>query len=118
MTLADTALRSAYVRARATRRMAATAPLEGGATRRVFVFDPPPTADTARVAAVLVAELDPQVIYRVATASGVLDTITGSPISHALLAPDGTRLTTYQPVPPEWLRVRRRVHVADTEWML
>jgi PAS domain S-box-containing protein len=119
ITLEDTAVRNPYLRARATRRQAATLPLEGSAaTRRVFVFDPLVATDTAPIDAVLVAELDPQVIYRVASTSGVLDTITGTPISHALYASDGTRLTTYQPVPAQWVRVRRPVRVADTEWIV
>src|SRR5688572_27094365 len=117
VTLQDTAVRSTYVRARTTKRQAATPPLEAsGASRRVFVFDPLSLRDTAAATAVLVAELDPQVIYRVATASGVLDTITGGAITHALYGPDNTRLTTHQPVPASWLRVRQPVRVADTEW--
>jgi PAS domain S-box-containing protein len=117
VTLQDTTVRNTYVRARTTKRQAATPPLEAsGASRRVFVFDPLAPPETAAVTAVLVAELDPQVIYRVVTASGVLDTITGSAITHALYGPDNTRLTTHQPVPASWLRVRQPVRVADTEW--
>jgi signal transduction histidine kinase/CheY-like chemotaxis protein len=117
LTLEDSATRNAFVRARVTRAQTATPPLNGNAsTRRVFVFDPLTTADTAPVAAMLVAELDPQLIYRFATTSGILDTITGRPISHALYGSDSTRITTPQPVPTSWVRIRRPVRVADTEW--
>jgi PAS domain S-box-containing protein len=116
ISLGDTLVRRAYRRSIDTHRAAATDVLDrGGVGRRVLVFDPLAGADTA-VAAVLAVELDPQTIYRVASASGVLDTIPGGAITHALIGPDGGRLSTQQVVPAGWRRADRQVRVADTHW--
>jgi PAS domain S-box-containing protein len=116
--LTDSAVRHAYLRALGTRRPAATQVLSFGAGPRVFVFDPITTVDTMVTVGVLAAELDPQAIYRVASQSGVLDTIEGGAVIHGLLGPDGTRITSMQLVPAGWGRVYRDVRVADTVWKI
>jgi PAS domain S-box-containing protein len=114
--LSDTVVRHAYLRALGTHRPAATRVMDYGAGRRAFIFDPIVQADTAEVVGVLAAELDPSAIYRIASGSGVLDTIPGGAIAHALFGPDSVRLSSYQLVPAEWGRVYRDVRVADTSW--
>jgi PAS domain S-box-containing protein len=114
--LEDAAVHDAYRRALRTQRPAATRVLDWGTGRRVFVLDPVTRVDTANGAAVLAAELDPQGIYRIASGTGVLDTIPGGAITHALFGPDGVRLSTQQVVPAGWSRVHRQVRVADTAW--
>jgi PAS domain S-box-containing protein len=116
VTLQDTLIRHAYLRALGTHRVAVTNVVDWGFGRRVFVFDPITQLDTMNVVALLAAELDPQVIYRVASASGVLDTIRGGAMSHALFGPDSVRLSPVQPIPDGWNRVYREVRVADTAW--
>jgi PAS domain S-box-containing protein len=110
--LADTAIRLPYLRALATRNAAATRVIE----RRVFVFEPVMSDDTADVLGVLVAELDPLTIYRTATVTAALDSLVSGPANHALFGPDGVRLSSTQLVPAEWEDVARPVRVADTEW--
>ena len=119
-TLEDTTLRYPYLRALHSRQPAATAARTPTAGRhRVYVFDPVlRRPDSTQVAGVLTVELDLQLIYRKASMSGVLDTIAGGPLNHALYGPDGARLTSLQPVPPTWERVRRPVRVADTDWIV
>jgi PAS domain S-box-containing protein len=114
--LTDTLVRHAYLRALGTQRPAATHVVDYGLGRRTFIFDPIVQADTTRVVGVLAAELDPPAIYREAAVSGVLDTIAGGAIAHALFGPDSVRLSSYQPVPDDWGRVYRDVRVADTTW--
>jgi PAS domain S-box-containing protein len=118
VTLQDTVVRHAFVRAIGTHRASASSVVDWGFGRRVFVFEPITWQDTANVVALLVAELDPQVIYRVASAAGVLDTIPGGAITHALFGPDSVRLSTVQGVPQGWQRVTREVRVADTSWQI
>jgi PAS domain S-box-containing protein len=110
--LQDTALRHPYLRALHSRRAAAS----GVVDRRVFVFDPVVGADTTHVLGVLVAELDPFTIYRTATSTASLDSISGGPANHALFGPEGVRLSSAQFVPADWETVSRSVRVADTEW--
>jgi hypothetical protein len=107
-------VRHAYLRALGTRRPAATARWTGASAGASSSSIPSRGLDTADVVAVLAAELDPQAIYRVASASGVLDTIPGGAITHALFGPDNVRLSSYQVVPDGWQRVYRSVRVADT----
>jgi PAS domain S-box-containing protein len=114
--LDDTSVQDAYRRALRTHRPAATRVLDWGIGRRVFVFDPITRVDTSNVVAVLAAELDPQGIYRIASGTGVLDTIPGGAITHALFGPDDVRLSTQQVVPAGWSRVHRQVRVTDTAW--
>jgi PAS domain S-box-containing protein len=113
--LGDTLLRRAYLRSLDAKRAAATDVLDWGLGRRVFVFDPIPTTDGA-VAGVLAAEIDPQAVYRLASAGAGLDTIPGGAITHALYGPEGVRLSTQQVVPDGWGRADRQVRVADTSW--
>jgi PAS domain S-box-containing protein len=115
ISLEDSMVRTAYLRALATRRPTATDAVDWGFGRRVFVFDPVTRNDTS-VVAVLAAELDPQAIYRVASASGVLDTIPGGAATHALFGPGNVRLSSYQVVPDGWARVYRSVRIADSAW--
>jgi PAS domain S-box-containing protein len=117
-TLADSTVRLAYLRALATHRVSATGVIEHGSTRRVLVFDPIVREDTSRVVAVLAAELDPHTIYRVVTASGVLDTIGGGPLTHTLWGPGGVRLSGFQVVPEGWGTVYRDVRIADSAWRI
>jgi PAS domain S-box-containing protein len=118
VTLQDSAVRLAYLRALGTHRVAATAVVEYGSNRRVFVFDPIVRDDTSRIVAMLAAELDPHTIYRVVTASGVLDTISGGPLTHTLYGPGGVRLSGFQVVPEGWGAVVRDVRVADSAWRI
>jgi PAS domain S-box-containing protein len=118
ISLEDTLVRRAYVRALGTHRPAATDVVDWGFGRRVFVFDPISRLDTANIVAVLAAELDPQAIYREASQTGVLDTIPGGAITHALYGAGGVRLSTQQVVPAGWSRVMRQVRVADTSWQV
>ncbi|HEX6309609.1 MAG TPA: ATP-binding protein [Longimicrobiales bacterium] len=118
--LEDSALRPAYVRALATRQRAATGVIDYGRGRRVFLFDPIVSSDSAQVIGVIAAELDPQSVYRAATQSIQLDTIGpgGGAASHALIGPGGERLTTAQGVPSSWARVERGIPFADTYWQI
>ncbi|MEX1184330.1 MAG: ATP-binding protein [Gemmatimonadota bacterium] len=113
--LQDTAMRHPYLRALATRRPAAT----GVRDRRVFVFDPVLAAtDSMDVIGVLVAELDPFTIYRTATTTAALDSVSGGAGNHALYGPDSVRLSSTQIVPADWQTVTRSVRVADTDWIV
>ncbi|HEX6133288.1 MAG TPA: ATP-binding protein [Longimicrobiales bacterium] len=120
ITLQDSMLRPAYVRALATHERAATGVVDYGRGRRVFLFDPIVSSDSTRVIGIIAAELDPQSVYRSATQSIQLDTIGrgGGAASHALIGPGGVRLTTPQGVPRSWMRVYRTVPVADTRWQV
>jgi PAS domain S-box-containing protein len=111
-------LRLAYLRALANRRRAASDVVDYGFGRRVFVFDPLMSSDSAEVLAVIAAELDPQWIFRVALRTIDLDTIGEGASSHMLYGPDRVALTTAQQVPANWDRVSRDVRVADTSWRL
>jgi PAS domain S-box-containing protein len=117
-TLQDTALRVAYVRALGTRLRTASSVVDWGMGRRVFIFDPILSSDSTRVTGVLAAELDPGQIYRVATYSLNLDTISSGASTHALFGPDGGPLSTVQPVPSDWTRLRNSVPVADSFWFV
>jgi PAS domain S-box-containing protein len=117
VTLQDTVVRHAFLRAIAGHRLAATNVIDYGFGRRVFVFDPITSGDTA-VVAVLAAELDPQIIYRSASATALVDTVAAGALTHALFGPDGVRLSTYQLVPEGWGRVYRHVPIADTSWTI
>jgi PAS domain S-box-containing protein len=112
--LQDTALRHPYLRAVTTRRPAATHVVD----RRVFVFDPVVSSDTDQVLGVLVAELDPFTIYRTATNNLMVDTLGGAAGHYALYGPENVRVSSAQPVPPDWRYVARSVRVADTEWQI
>jgi PAS domain S-box-containing protein len=116
VTLADTAVRHAYLRALGSYRPAATRVVNYGVGSRIFVFDPIVRADSAAVLAVLAAELDPQAIYRMATGTVLLDTIPGAAMLHQLFGPDNARLSSPQLIPDGWGRVRQEVRVADTNW--
>jgi PAS domain S-box-containing protein len=116
ISLADTLVRHAYLRALGTHRAAATRVINYGVGNRVFVFDPVVRSDTAGVLAVLAAELDPQSIYRISSAAALIDTIPGAAILHQLYGPDDVRLSSPQLVPEGWGRVRHDVRVADTNW--
>ncbi|CAN5724354.1 hypothetical protein BH23GEM9_BH23GEM9_13030 [soil metagenome] len=114
--LQDTLVRHSYLRAIGTFRTAATRVVDYGFGRRVFVFDPITLADTTQVVGVLAAEIDPHSIYRVASQSGVLDTIDGGASTHSLYGPGNVRISPYQVVPGGWGRVYRDVRLADTSW--
>jgi len=116
LSLRDTTVYPAYLRALTGRRQAATNIISYGYGARVIVFDPIMTADSSRVLGVLAAELDPFVIYRVAASSGVVDTVRGTPLNHSLWGPGGVRLSSMQPMAPGMETVSRPVRVADTEW--
>ncbi|MBR9989923.1 MAG: response regulator [Gemmatimonadetes bacterium] len=114
--LNDPPLRLAFLRAIANRRRAASDVVDYGFGRRVFVFDPLMSSDSAEVVAVIAAELDPQWIYRVAMRDLNLDSIGEGASSHVLFGPDSVALTTVQQVPASWETVSRDVRVADTAW--
>lgn len=116
ITLQDSVLRPAYVRALGTRTRTASDVVDWGVGRRTFIFDPILSSDSTVVIGVVAAELDPGQIYRVVTGAVNLDSIGEGASSHALLGPDGTRLSTSQVVPSNWTRLRRAVRVADTAW--
>jgi PAS domain S-box-containing protein len=109
VTLQDTVVRHAFLRALGTHRVTATNVIG----RRIFLFDPITLADTTHAVALLAAELDPQAIYRVVSGSAAIDTIPGGAITH-LYGPDDVLLSSYQVVPAGWGRVYRDVRFADT----
>jgi PAS domain S-box-containing protein len=117
LTLSDTIVRHAFLRAVGNRVAAATDVIDYGAGRRVLVFDPIARDDTSQVTAVLVAELDPHAIYR-PVATGALDTISGPVMTHTLYGPDNVRLSAAQPIPAGWGTVVRDVRVADSVWRI
>jgi hypothetical protein len=71
----DTLVSSAYGRAVATQQVAATSVLDLVVGRRVMVFDPVVTPDSAETLAVVVGELDPGAILRVAREQITADTL-------------------------------------------
>jgi PAS domain S-box-containing protein len=116
ITLQDTVLRHAYLRALGNRRPAASNVVDYGFGRRVFVFDPIISSDSLLIVGVIAAELDPGTIYRVASTTIAFDSIGDGASHHALFGPDSVRLSTPQFVPTDWTRIERHVRVADTSW--
>jgi len=102
-----------YRRAVATRRLTATGVVEGGLGRRVLMFSPVVRGDT--VPGVLVAELEPHVLYRVALAVARPDTVPAG-LQHAVYGPGGVAITARAATPRGWQTVARRVRMADTWW--
>ncbi len=112
----DTSVANAYDRAVALRRVTASGVIEGPIGRRILVFDPLWAADdTSEVTAVVVGELDPGAILRVATAA--LDTDRRLTGFYALYGPNDVMITTVA-LPAQWPVVTYPIRVADTEWAI
>jgi hypothetical protein len=92
----------AYLRALATRRPRRRMRWTGASAGASSCSTPSRSGHDTSVVAVLAAELDPQAIYRVASASGVLDTIRA--------------VSSYQVVPDGWAASIASVRIADTAW--
>lgn len=115
----DTIVRNPYLRALATRRAAATGVMDLPVGRRVFVFDPVISSDSSEVIAVVVGELDPGGIQRVAYANWQQSRPpdAGESYLYALSAPPGVAITSVGLV-DGWQTIEHPVRIADTEWLL
>jgi PAS domain S-box-containing protein len=113
----DTVVSNAYNRALRTRSTSATGVIERAIGRRVFIFDPVISSDSARIQAIVVGELDPSGILRVALTSLQENVFTGL---FALYGPNGTAITTTTraQLPEGWPQVRHEVSVGDTDWTM
>jgi PAS domain S-box-containing protein len=109
----DTAVTAAYGRAAATHQVAATSVLDLVVGRRVMVFDPVAAADGAASPAVVVGELDPNAILRVAREQITADTLRDAFFS--MSGPRGEPITVV-PLPGGWQQADYPVRLADTEW--
>jgi PAS domain S-box-containing protein len=115
----DTAARNPYVRASSTMRPAASGVLDLPVGRRVLVFDPVVTSDSAGILAMVVGELDPGAILRVAVAARAERDPNPPEVPdwYLLIAPPGIQITTPS-LPAGWPTIDHPVRVADTEWLL
>ena len=103
----------AYRRALQGTGLAASPVLDLPSGRRVLVFAPVFSDDSARVIAVLVGELDPNGILRAALASPGADSVRAE--LFAVHGPMGTQINSLT-LPAGWPRVQHPVNVADTRW--
>jgi PAS domain S-box-containing protein len=110
----DTVVSAPYLRAIATKQATASGVVELPAGRRVFVFDPVVSADSASVKAVVVGELEPSSVLRAALASR------GSEPAglFAVYASNGVPINTSGRFPPGWPTLKQPIPVADTRWQL
>ena len=107
------AISDPYRRALSSRQLAASGVLEGPFGRRVLVFSPVERGDT--VPGVLVAELEPQMLYHEALVAARLDTVRAE-LPHTVYGPDGVAISPREVTPRGWQTVSRRLRVADTHW--
>ncbi len=110
----DTSLGNAYHRALAQKRTTASGVLDVPEGRRIVVFEPVTSPDSARVLGVLAAEIDPQAVLRTALSTPPADTVS-SPF-YSIFGPNGVRINAVPGAPPDWPRVERPVAVADRQW--
>jgi PAS domain S-box-containing protein len=111
----DSVVRAPYLKAIATRRPAATGVLDMWGSRRVIVFDPVLNSDSSAVEAVLVGELDPGALLRVALAARRQASF--SPTLFGLYGPGDVQINSVGP-PASWPQVEQPIRVADTDWVL
>ncbi|HSJ15732.1 MAG TPA: ATP-binding protein [Longimicrobiales bacterium] len=109
----DSAIRLPYLRALATRAPTASGVIDAQLGRRVLLFRPVERGDS--VPGVLIAEIDPHLIYRNSYDMARMDTVPQG-FQHTLYGPNGVHITAAQAKPPGWRSVSRPVRVADTEW--
>jgi PAS domain S-box-containing protein len=114
----DSTVRNPYLQAISTMRASASGLLDLPGGRRVFVFDPVVNADSTAVLAVVVGELEPGAILRIA--ASVSEAGAEEPLAswlYALYAPPGVPVTQV-PLPGNWPTIEHPVRVADTHWTL
>jgi hypothetical protein len=114
----DSALGNAFRRAQAKQTAAATGVVAVRNMRRVVIFDPVVRND--RLLGYLAAELDPGLIYRsVVQQKEVSDSIeSGIAVAHAVFGPNNALISNPLGAPRDWLKLNRRVRVADSEWLV
>jgi PAS domain S-box-containing protein len=111
----DTVVRNPFQLALLTKHTAATPVLDLPQGRRVFLFDPVLSPDSATVEAVIVGELEPGSVVRAALSPRAEELLqTGL---YAVFGPNGSPITTVQ-LPRGWPRVEHPVNVANTQWKL
>ncbi|MBW3631167.1 MAG: GAF domain-containing protein, partial [Gemmatimonadetes bacterium] len=112
----DTVVRNPYHRAILTQRATATGvvdlPLAG---RRVFIFDPLLSSDSSMVQAVVVGELEPNLVVRSGLNPTQADELSSG--IYAVYGPNGVPITTVQ-FPRGWETIQQEVQVADASWQL
>jgi PAS domain S-box-containing protein len=114
MQSADSSIRTAYVRALATKTTTATGVLGNRYARRVLVYAPVLRSDT--VIAMLAGEMDPVQIYVLVLQSDAVDSLQDYTFQQTLWGPNGARITNPQPAQASWRAVREPVKVADQQW--
>jgi PAS domain S-box-containing protein len=117
----DTIVGNAFQRAERRRQAAATAVISAHGVRRVLIFDP--ITSNNQLLGYIVAELDPNLIYRnVVGESEFADSTNKAtatiPNVFNVYGPNNALISTRQPASPRWVPVRRPVRVADTEWFV
>jgi PAS domain S-box-containing protein len=110
----DSVVMAPLRRAMATKQTTASGVVELPVGRRVFVFDPVVSSDSATVKAVVVGELEPSSVLRAALA-----TRGGEAAGlFAVFAPDGMPINTSGRFPTGFATIEAPVPVADTNWTL
>jgi len=110
----DTVVMAPFRRAMATKLPTASGVVDLPVGRRVFVFDPVVSSDSASVKAMVVGELEPTSVLRAALASRGDD-----PVGlFAVFAANGVPINTSGRLPPGWPTIVQPVPVADTNWTL
>jgi PAS domain S-box-containing protein len=110
----DTVVMAPLRRAMETKQPTASGIVELPVGRRVFVFDPVVSSDSASVRAVVVGELEPSSVLRAALASRGDEPV--GPF--AVFSANGVPINTSGRLPSGWTTIEQPVPVADTKWTL
>jgi PAS domain S-box-containing protein len=110
----DTVVMAPFRRAMATKLPTASGVVELPVGRRVFVFDPVVSSDSASVKAMVVGELEPSSVLRAAVASRKDESV--GPFS--VFASNGVPINTSGRIPAGWATTTEPIRVADTNWTL
>jgi PAS domain S-box-containing protein len=113
--LVDTVVKRPFLEAVRTTRPTASGLVRSQGSVRVILFDPVPNADSSATAAILAAEIDPQIVYRLALTQVNEMRSQTLPGIYGLHGPDNARISAATP-PVEWPAVERPLQVGNAEW--
>jgi PAS domain S-box-containing protein len=112
---ADTIVSNPYRRAISTMGATATGLVERASGRRVLIFDPVVSDDSARVLAVIIGELEPSAVLRLTVGENANEPAMAG--LYALYGPNRVQITNVG-IPSGWPYMAAPVRVADTQWEL